>query len=95
MNALQGLTPDRSYFVTINHPAQIAPGKVLRTIPVEHPLFSLEALEAQGQVQGLNERPGARVHFAGAWQRYGFHEDGLWSAHRLCSFLLGRDAWTA
>jgi predicted NAD/FAD-binding protein len=95
MNALQGLTPDRPYFVTINHPEQIAPGKVLRTIPVEHPLFSLEALSAQGQVQGLNERPGARVHFAGAWQRYGFHEDGLWSAHRLCSFLLGRDAWTA
>jgi predicted NAD/FAD-binding protein len=52
-------------------------------------------MAAQGKVQALNERPGARVHFAGAWQRYGFHEDGLWSAHRLCSFLLGRDAWTA
>ena len=95
MNALQGLSPHRPYFVTINHPEKIAKGQVLRTIPVEHPLFSLEALAAQGKVQGLNESPGARVHFAGAWQRYGFHEDGLWSAHRLCSFLLGRDAWAA
>ena len=41
----------------------------------------------------LNARAGARVHFVGAWQRYGFHEDGLWSAHRLCAQLLGRDPW--
>jgi len=95
MNALQGLEPQRPFFVTINHPDKIAADKVLQTIPVEHPMFSLEAMAAQGKVQALNERPGARVHFAGAWQRYGFHEDGLWSAHRLCSFLLGRDAWTA
>lgn len=95
MNALQGLEPARPYFVTINHPDRLDPQKTLLSIPVEHPLFSLEALEAQGRVQGLNERTGARVHFAGAWQRYGFHEDGLWSAHRLCSFLLGRDAWAA
>ncbi|GBL26161.1 hypothetical protein EMGBS8_01090 [Verrucomicrobiota bacterium] len=95
MNALQGLEPQRPYFVTINHPEKIAADKVLKAIPVEHPMFSLEAMAAQGKVQALNERPGARVHFAGAWQRYGFHEDGLWSAHRLCSFLLGRDAWTA
>jgi predicted NAD/FAD-binding protein len=81
--------------VTINHPERIAGAKTLRSIPVEHPLFSLEALEAQGRVQALNERAGSRVHFTGAWQRYGFHEDGLWSAHRLCSFLRGRDAWEA
>jgi predicted NAD/FAD-binding protein len=50
---------------------------------------------AQAQIPALNARAGARVHFAGAWQRYGFHEDGFWSAHRLCSQLLGRDAWVA
>jgi predicted NAD/FAD-binding protein len=95
MNALQGLDARRPYFVTINHPERLDPTKVRFSLPVEHPLFSLEALAAQGRVQALNELPGARVHFAGAWQRYGFHEDGLWSAHRLCTFLLGRDAWTA
>ena len=62
---------------------------------MEHPLFSLEAVAAQAEIPALNARPGARVHFAGAWQRYGFHEDGFWSAHRLCSQLLGRDAWAA
>ena len=95
MNALQGLEPDRPFFVTINHPDKIAADKVLQTIPVEHPMFSLEAMAAQGKVQALNERPGARVHFAGAWQRYGFHEDGLLSAVRLCELLLETDPWTA
>lgn len=93
MNALQGLTPLGQFFVTINHPEKINPHKVIQTIPVEHPLFSLEALLAQGQIQELNERKDSRLHFVGAWQRYGFHEDGLWSAHRLCSYLLKRDAW--
>ncbi len=95
MNALQGLTPRGNFFVTINHPEKITAGKIIQRIPVEHPLFSLAAMAAQGKIQGLNERAGARVHFTGAWQRHGFHEDGLWSAHRLSSFLLGRDAWSA
>ena len=94
MNALQGLTPNENFFVTINHPEQIDPQRIIKKIPTEHPLFSMEAVAAQGQMQSLNERPNAKIHFVGAWQRYGFHEDGLWSAHRLCSYLLGRDAWT-
>jgi len=95
MNSLQGLTDKGDFIVTINHADQVDPAKILRVIPTEHPLFSLEAVAAQGEVAGLNARPGARVHFVGAWQRYGFHEDGLWSAHRLCTQLLGRDAWEA
>lgn len=93
MNKLQGLTPHGQFFVTINHPEKIVSSKVIQSMPVDHPLFSLEALQAQGRIQELNERKDSRLHFVGAWQRYGFHEDGLWSAHRLCSFLLQRDAW--
>ena len=95
MNSLQGLTDKGDFVVTINHADQVDPAKILRVIPTEHPLFSLEAVAAQAEVPALNARPGGRVHFVGAWQRYGFHEDGLWSAHRLCSQLLGRDAWEA
>ncbi len=94
MNALQGVSPNENFFVTINHPEQIDPQKIIKKIPTEHPLFSIEAVAAQGRMQSLNEKPQAKIHFVGAWQRYGFHEDGLWSAHRLCSYLLGRDAWT-
>ena len=93
MNSLQGVSDRENYVVTINHAQQIDPAKVIQAIPCEHPLFSLAALAAQGEVPALNARPGARVHFCGAWQRYGFHEDGIWSAHQLCTHLLGGDPW--
>jgi uncharacterized protein len=93
MNSLQGVSERENYLVSINHASALDPARILRSIPCEHPLFSLEALAAQGEVAALNARPLARVHFAGAWQRYGFHEDGLWSAHRLCGQLLGGDPW--
>ena len=95
MNSLQGVSDRENYFVTINRPEGIAPGKVLRRIHYEHPLFSLGAVAAQAGLPGLNAaaRGATETYFAGAWQRYGFHEDGLLSAARLSELLLGRDPW--
>jgi uncharacterized protein len=95
MNSLQGVSDRENYFVTINRPESIAPGKVLRRIHYEHPLFSLGAVAAQAGLPGLNTaaRGTTETYFAGAWQRYGFHEDGLLSAVRLSELLLGRDPW--
>lgn len=95
MNALQGVSERENYFVTINRPHSINPAKVLQTISYEHPLFSLEAVRAQVEIPNLNEAAAGRTetYYAGAWQRYGFHEDGLWSAYHLCRQLLGTDPW--
>jgi len=97
MNSLQGVSDRENYFVTINRPESIAPEKVLRRINYEHPLFSLGAMRAQAEIPALNTaaQGGTETYFAGAWQRYGFHEDGLLSATRLSEQLLGRDPWTA
>lgn len=97
MNCLQGVSDRQDYFVSINGTAGIAPEKILQTIPYEHPLFSLGAMRAQAELPGLNAaaRGTTETYFAGAWQRYGFHEDGLLSAERLSEFMLGRDPWTA
>ena len=97
MNALQGVSDLENYFVTINRPESIAPDKVLRRIEYEHPLFSLGAVRAQAEIPALNAaaRGTTNTFFAGAWQRYGFHEDGLLSAHNLSSLLLNRDPWPA
>jgi len=96
MNSLQGVSDRENYFVTINRPEAINPGKVLRRIAYEHPLFSLGAVRAQAEIPALNltARGTTETFFAGAWQRYGFHEDGLLSAHRLATQLLGRDPWS-
>jgi predicted NAD/FAD-binding protein len=97
MNSLQGVSERENYFVSINRPESIAPGRVLRRINYEHPLFSLGAVRAQEEIPALNAaaRGTTETYFAGAWQRYGFHEDGLFSAVRLCEQLLGRDPWVA
>jgi predicted NAD/FAD-binding protein len=95
MNALQGVSERENYFVTINRPESIAPERVLRRIRYEHPLFTLGAIRAQAEMPTLNESAlgTTETFFAGAWQRYGFHEDGLLSAFRVSELLLGRDPW--
>ncbi len=95
MNSLQGVSDRENYFVTIGRPEAIAPHRLLRRINYEHPLFTLGALGAQAEVPTLNAaaRGTTETYFVGAWQRYGFHEDGLFSAHRLATLLLGRDPW--
>jgi len=95
MNCLQGVSDRENYFVSINRPEAIAPDRVVRRINYEHPLFSLEAVRAQAEIPTLNAAAAGKTetYFAGAWQRYGFHEDGLLSAVRLSEQLLGRDPW--
>jgi predicted NAD/FAD-binding protein len=97
MNSLQGVSDRENYFVSINRPEAVAPDRVLRRINYEHPLFSLAAVRAQAELPALNAdaRGNTETYFAGAWQRYGFHEDGLLSAVRLSELLLNRDPWSA
>ena len=97
MNSLQGVSDRENYFVTIGRPDSIAPEKVLRHIAYEHPLFSVGAIQAQAKIPALHAAAAGttETYYAGAWQRYGFHEDGLLSAHRLAAQLLARDPWPA
>ncbi len=95
MNCLQGVSDRENYFVSINGAERINPAKVLKTIPYEHPLFSLGAVQAQAGLPALHAAAAGRTetYFAGAWTRYGFHEDGFLSAVNLGQLLLGRDPW--
>lgn len=90
MNQLQGVSDKVDYFVSLN--AEVPPTSVCREIDYEHPLFDLPAIAAQKEVAGLND-PAGRTFYAGAWTRYGFHEDGLLSAVHVCEKLLGADPW--
>jgi predicted NAD/FAD-binding protein len=96
MNRLQGVSDRENYFVSINGTDRINPAKVLKTIPCTHPLFNHGAVHAQAGIPQLNAAAagGTETYFVGAWQRYGFHEDGLVSALDICRLLLGRDPWT-
>lgn len=97
MNSLQGVSERQDYFVSINRPSAIDPGRVLRTIEYEHPLFNLGALRAQAELPRLNSSAAGTTEtfYAGSYFRYGFHEDALLSAAALSEQLLGRDPWAA
>ncbi len=97
MNRLQGVSDRQDYFVSINRPDRVDPAKVVRTIPYEHPLFTLGAVRAQAEIPALNAAAAGatETYFCGAWTRYGFHEDGFLSAVNLSRQLLGRDPWGA
>ena len=94
MNLLQGVSEKTNYFVSINAAEQIDPSKVIRRINYEHPLFDLQAVAAQKRLPELHQiSPDQTTYFCGAWQRYGFHEDGFMSAVNLCRDLLGEEPW--
>jgi len=93
MNKLQGATAKKNFFVSINPSAPIPEEHLIKELDYEHPLFDLKSIAAQKRLPELHDA-GTKRYYCGAWQRYGFHEDGLWSAFRLCQHLLGKDPWS-
>ncbi|MCA0434302.1 MAG: FAD-dependent oxidoreductase [Proteobacteria bacterium] len=91
MNLLQGIARDCPLFVTLNPDVPIAPDRVLDKHSFSHPIFTGEAIAAQGMIPSIQ---GARhLWFCGAYQRNGFHEDGLQSAVNVAQALGGMIPW--
>jgi predicted NAD/FAD-binding protein len=83
MNRLQSLRAEREYCVTLNQTEAIDPDAVVKTMTYEHPVYTPAGLAAQRrwrEVSGVR-----RTHYCGAYWGYGFHEDGVTSALRVCS----------
>jgi hypothetical protein len=80
MNRLQSL-PGDDIFVSLNPDREIEPGRIVDRHVFRHPVFSREAVAAQEELPAIQGKRG--LWFRGAWQRNGFHEDGLWSAVRV------------
>lgn len=91
INRLQPLPWRTPVIVSLNPSRLPDPAKVIRRIDYAHPVFDLAAIEAQRRLPALQGRGG--VWFAGAWTRYGFHEDGLMSALAVVRGL--RERWRA
>jgi predicted NAD/FAD-binding protein len=86
MNNLQRLDAERDYFVTLNAGDRIDPASVIDEVDYHHPAITHESVAAQRR---WDEISGAdRIHYCGAYWRWGFHEDGCWSALRACERLL-------
>ncbi|NHF74905.1 NAD(P)-binding protein [Paracoccus sp. 12-3] len=96
MNRLQNLETPRPLIVTLN--PEFEPMHVHDEASFAHPQFDAAAIAAQARLGEIQGRGG--IHYAGAWTRYGFHEDGLLSALRVAQSMgvewpLGPDPWAA
>lgn len=83
INTLQNLKTNKDYFVSLNEIDSV--DEVIERISYSHPQFDKKAIEAQkrrDEINGVNN-----TYYAGAYWRYGFHEDGLWSANTIASMF--------
>ncbi|MAD43274.1 MAG: FAD-dependent oxidoreductase [Arcobacter sp.] len=79
INRLQNLKSKKEYFVSLNETEQL--DEVIENISYEHPQFDAKSIEAQSKRSLINGKN--NTYFAGAYWRYGFHEDGLYSANTI------------
>ncbi|MCW2991230.1 MAG: FAD-dependent oxidoreductase [Solirubrobacterales bacterium] len=83
MNRLQSLQTDQQVIVTVNRTEAIDPARILAVRHWSHPVFTAEGMAAQEshhRISGVR-----RTHYAGAYWRWGFHEDGAWSGLRAAA----------
>lgn len=91
MNNLQNIDKNYPLFVTLNPNSKIALNKIFASFNYEHPIFDSAAVAAQariGEIQGVD-----RFYFCGAYQKYGFHEDGISSAIKMMEKLGVKTPW--
>jgi len=75
LNKLQPLPFSQDVLVSLNPAMSIAQACVLGEFDYDHPVFDLDAIQAQRQMHQLQGQQ--HTWFAGAWMGYGFHEDGF------------------
>ena len=85
MNILQGLKAKKTYCITLNNTNYINPEKIIAHYNYEHPIYSQKAVIAQERFEEISGHN--NTYFCGAYWRNGFHEDGVFSALRVCNQL--------
>ena len=91
INKLQPLPFETPVVVTLNPVVEPDPALVIAEFDYAHPIFDGPAIAAQSrlpEVQGENN-----IWLAGAWGRYGFHEDGLRAALAVANRLGVQAPW--
>ena len=90
LNRLQGVTADRELLVTLNLPDRVDPRTVHADFEVAHPVYTHDAVAAQrrrAEISGAD-----RIHYAGAYWRWGFHEDAIASGLDAAAAIRERTA---
>lgn len=89
MNQLQSLQTETPVIITLNPGREPDAATIHDRHVFDHPVFTMDALRAQRRIHEIQGH--GNVWHCGAYQRYGFHEDGLMSAVDVAA-RLGVDA---
>ena len=89
MNILQHISYEKvgPVLVTLNPLHSPNPASVQGEWVYEHPLYTPEAIRAQALLPSIQHTRG--MSYAGAWTKYGFHEDGFSSGLKVAVDHLG------
>ncbi|CAG8448797.1 5126_t:CDS:2 [Funneliformis caledonium] len=91
MNILQSI--DKSVYgpvlVSLNPIFEPDPSKVVGSWLYEHPQYTPATIAAQAELHTIQNLPNLATTFAGAWTKYGFHEDGFTSGLKIAKEFLG------
>ena len=88
LNRLQPLPFKQDVIVSLNPTSAIDPTTILGSYDYDHPVFDLPAIAAQSKLPRLQGQ--LRTWYAGAWMRYGFHEDGYQAGLAVAKGLLAQ-----
>jgi predicted NAD/FAD-binding protein len=84
MNRLMRLDEPTGYVVTLNPGDGPGRDRLVARMRYEHPVYTPEAVAAQGRLPELND---GVLAYAGAYHGWGFHEDGCSSGARAAESL--------
>lgn len=92
MNNLQPLETQTPIIVTLNPGRSPDPKQIKDEYTFEHPVFDQAAINAQQELHKIQGKD--KIWYCGAWQRYGFHEDGILSAVNVAKEFGITPPWT-
>lgn len=83
MNILQHLPESKHglVLVTLNPPFPVDPAKTIGSWTYTHPMMTTTSVSTQPHLPSIQNK--RNISYAGAWTKYGFHEDGFTSGMRL------------
>ncbi|KAJ3555356.1 hypothetical protein NM688_g2620 [Phlebia brevispora] len=94
MNQLQHISEEEHgpVLVTLNPLSEPDPAQTIGRYKYDHPVLDGDAIHAQDEMHKIQNKRG--ISFAGAWLKYGFHEDGFTSGLRAALSVSGTSSIT-
>ena len=92
MNNLQSLATTTPIIITLNPSREPEKNLIYDEYWFQHPVFNESAIHAQDKIPSIQGED--CFWYCGAYQRYGFHEDGLLSAVNIAKKFGVKPLWT-